>query len=147
MRETPAGYLREAQVLAWLAEAELGRGEIERASALAREAIASAQARPPQFEIDVWLAHARIQLRASGAGARADVEEALARAEALIRRTQAAALAPPLQLARAELARSLGDASGAQRHLREAQRLYAEMGAAGHAERLSRELAALEDAT
>ena len=48
---------------------------------------------------------------------------------------------PLLHEARAELERACGDAAAAERELREAQRLYAEMGATGHAERLARELA------
>ncbi len=41
---------------------------------------------------------------------------------------------------RAELAHARGDAAGRERHLREAHRLYTEMGAAGHAERMAKEL-------
>jgi len=40
----------------------------------------------------------------------------------------------------AELERACGDAAAAERELREAQRLHAEMGATGHAKRLAREL-------
>jgi hypothetical protein len=45
-----------------------------------------------------------------------------------------------LHEARAELERACGDAAAAERELHQAQRLYAEMGATGHAERLAREL-------
>ena len=41
---------------------------------------------------------------------------------------------------RAELARLRGDEAARARELREALRLYTESGAAGHAERLAREL-------
>ncbi len=43
----------------------------------------------------------------------------------------------------AELGALLGDDPGREHELREAHRLYAEMGATGHAERLAQELAAL----
>jgi len=45
-----------------------------------------------------------------------------------------------LHEARAELERACGDAAAAERELHQAQRLYAEMGATGHTERLAREL-------
>ncbi len=41
---------------------------------------------------------------------------------------------------RARLKRAAGDEPGARRELREAHRLYTEMGATGHAERVEREL-------
>ena len=40
----------------------------------------------------------------------------------------------------AELAALLGDDAGRERDLRDAHRLYTEMGATGHAERVAREL-------
>jgi hypothetical protein len=41
---------------------------------------------------------------------------------------------------RAELAQQLGDAAGSEQALRDALRLYKEMGADRHAERLEREI-------
>jgi hypothetical protein len=41
---------------------------------------------------------------------------------------------------RAELSRLRGDGGASERDLREAHRLFTEMGATGHAERLAREL-------
>ena len=58
---------------------------------------------------------------------------------ALIRQKGARAWAPFVCEERARLAQCLGDAA-AERHLREAHRLFTEMGATGHAERLAREL-------
>ena len=54
--------------------------------------------------------------------------------------TGIAAFAPFVLEERAALARLLGDEAGWERSLREAQRLFAEMGAAPRAERLAREL-------
>jgi hypothetical protein len=47
---------------------------------------------------------------------------------------------PPLLEVRAALAERRGNPQEARRTLREAHRLYAEMGATGHANRLAREL-------
>jgi len=51
-------------------------------------------------------------------------------------RNAARAYAPLIHVERAELARLLGDEAGYQRELREAHRLFVEMGATGHAERI-----------
>ena len=48
--------------------------------------------------------------------------------------------APTLHERRAKLATLLGDDAGRERELREAHRLYTEMGAVGHSERVGREL-------
>jgi tetratricopeptide (TPR) repeat protein len=72
----------------------------------------------------------------------------LAEAEAYLERSERAAEArgsryfrAPLLECRAALERRRGDEPAALRQLRAAQKLYAEMGASGHAERLVRELA------
>lgn len=49
-------------------------------------------------------------------------------------------LVPAIHEAAAVLADTLGDSKQQQAELREAQRLYQEMGATGHAERLGRAL-------
>jgi len=54
--------------------------------------------------------------------------------------TGAGAQTPFLIEERARLARDVGDSRGAARLLREAQRAFAEMGAAGHAARLADEI-------
>jgi hypothetical protein len=68
------------------------------------------------------------------------VETSLAQAEAVISQTGALVFAPQIHEARAEIARLLGDEAEGERQLREAHRLYSEMGATGHADRLTREL-------
>ncbi len=60
------------------------------------------------------------------------------RAAELIEQTGSTVFEPHVHLARAELAKLLGD--DARRHLREAHRLFTEMGATGHAERVARKL-------
>ena len=49
-------------------------------------------------------------------------------------------LTPHVHVVRAALASARGDESDRARELREAGRLFAEMGARGHAERVAREL-------
>jgi hypothetical protein len=84
---------------------------------------------------------ARIVARARGATARAEVEQLLEESIAYVEESGARAWSPLIHEARAELERACGDSAAAARELREAQRLYAGMGATGHAERLARELA------
>jgi hypothetical protein len=71
------------------------------------------------------------------------IEQDLAAADALLTRTGERPAAPLILLARAELAERLGDREAGHRHLREAHRLYVEMGATEHAERISRQLSAV----
>ncbi len=53
-------------------------------------------------------------------------------------------LTPFLSEESAHLARLLGDGEGCEHHFRDAHRLYTEIGAVGHAERVGRELLGLE---
>jgi hypothetical protein len=91
-------------------------------------------------EARAQLARARLLLRVEGPDAREEIEAALARALAVVQETGARVYEPELHEVRAELAGLLGEATDRDRELREAHRLYTEMGAAGHAERLAKEL-------
>jgi adenylate cyclase len=134
----------EVGCLARLAEAHLGRGEIERASALARQAVEIAPTRPaPSFECGSQLTLARVLLRAEGLAARAEIEAALARATALVEETGARVYEPLIHVERAALAHLQGELVTRQHELREAHRLFTAMGATGHAERISRQLSAV----
>jgi len=84
---------------------------------------------------------ARVLRRADGAPARDAIAAALARAEALITQTAAELYAPELHRERAALAKLLGDSAAHARELREALRLYAEMGAPLRVAEIERELA------
>ncbi len=75
-----------------------------------------------------------------GERARSEVESALDRAAALARHTGAGSFEPFVHEERSRLAAVVGDTSAAKRELAEARRLFTEMGATGHAERLAREL-------
>jgi len=130
----------EVLALDRLAEALLGTGDLAAAEARAREARELARTGHSRLGYRGPLLLARIVARARGASARAEVEQLLEESVACIEETGARALVPMQHEARAELERSCGDAAAAERELREAHRLYAEMGATGHAERLAREL-------
>ena len=75
------------------------------------------------------------------ASARPEIEAALQRCSELIEQTGARLYTPQLHEQRSALADLAGERAGRERELREAYRLYAEMGATGHAERVARELA------
>jgi hypothetical protein len=77
--------------------------------------------------------------------ARAERDQIASLLDGVARDLAAASLlfrAPEVHEVRADLARALADEAGRARELGEAQRLYAEMGAAGHVERIARLLAA-----
>jgi len=128
----------EAEQLAWLAEAHLGRGDPRTALATADEARGIGHSRGQQLgELDAEIVRARALVRL---GSPDGAEAALAAAAALVERTGAGSRAPFLHLARAELAAARGDPATRERELREAQRLFTEMGATGWAERVAKEL-------
>jgi adenylate cyclase len=132
--------------LAFIAEARLGVGDAEVARATADRAIRLAQERGTRgWEVRAQLAQARVLRALDGVTAKDAIEACLARAEALVAETGAGAQTPFLIEERARLAMDLGDARGSARLLREAQRAFEEMGAAGHAARLATELAVTEE--
>jgi tetratricopeptide (TPR) repeat protein len=131
----------EAVMLANLARAYLGAGQVEKARRTAEEALQTAHQRGElHHEIRAQLSLAHALLADDGANARAAIEETLARAFELVRETGAKAYEPHILEARAELARALGDEATYKRQLREAHRLFVEIGATGHAKRLAKEL-------
>jgi adenylate cyclase len=140
MRTRRVSLWIEALAVDRLAEALLGTGDLAAAEARAREVRELARTRRIRLGYRGPLLLARIVARARGATARAEVEQLLEESVAYLEETGAKAWVPLLHEARAELERACGDAAAAERELREAQRLYAEMGATGHAERLAREL-------
>jgi tetratricopeptide (TPR) repeat protein len=128
--------------LAGLAEAHLGLGDIDRATCLAGEAIALLRTREQtagQIVANVVLA--RVLLAAHDLGARDEIESALTRAQQLVGDTGAHAYEPTIHVELAELAHQNSDDAERERELREAHRLFTQIGATGHAERLASELA------
>jgi tetratricopeptide (TPR) repeat protein len=127
----------------YLAMALAGAGERERARATAREAVSSSRdAGARVSEARALIALARVLVRADGSAARDEVEPALDQAARLAEETGARLFEPAIHETRAELLAVLGDAKTRRHELSLARRLYAEMGADGHAERLARELSA-----
>jgi hypothetical protein len=91
----------------------------------------------PIAEVHAQVARARVLLALDGAAARDEVETSLDRALALVQSTGARSYEPQIHVERARLARLLGDSAGRLAWLREAQRLFSELGATGHAERVA----------
>jgi hypothetical protein len=117
-------------------------GEAERAITALRELIDSAEAMGATLtQLRTGLVLAGTLARSDGAGHRSEIESALARAEALIGTTGASLYRAHLHEERAALMQALGDDDVRRRELSAAQRLFAETGADGHAERLAGELA------
>jgi tetratricopeptide (TPR) repeat protein len=124
--------------LARLARAQLGNGKLAAARATAEEAVALARERGQR----VWELIAQITFVDSLAAERGGkwrtmAEQALARAAELIQETQAHTYEPQIAEVRARLARASGDGAAAERHLRDAHRLYARIGASGHTQRVA----------
>jgi class 3 adenylate cyclase/tetratricopeptide (TPR) repeat protein len=133
------GTTQHLQLLSRLAEAHLGRGDVERAMAIADQAAATARGVKRLAAATAFLAFARVR-GAAGVGHEAEIERALDSAADVVRHCGAALFQAPLREARGRLARLRGDTPTADAELAEALRLYTEMGATGHARRMAAEL-------
>ena len=141
VREAGTGQELVVPLISTRSVAQRERGNTAGALELAREAVDIAERQPCiHYGIDARLALARALLAVDGPAAREDVEAGLARASEWVDESGARAFEPHILEVRAELAEVLGDQAARERELREAHRLYTEMGAAGHAERVAREL-------
>jgi adenylate cyclase len=137
-RANRVALFMEADFVAALAEAQLGLGEAARARELVEEAIAIALRMEMRIaETRAQLARARVLLALDGAAAREQVEASLDRALALVRSTGARSYEPQIHVERARLAGVLSDPAGHDEWRREAKRLFTELGATGHAERVA----------
>jgi hypothetical protein len=135
-------FVNLALHLALLADAQLGGGLGTEARASAEEALEIARHRGRRCdECLARLALARALRATEGVAARGAIESQLDAAASIVEETGIAVYAPFVVEERARLARVLGDEALFERSLREAQRLFAEMGAAPRAERLAHELA------
>jgi class 3 adenylate cyclase/tetratricopeptide (TPR) repeat protein len=142
-RERRTGVQFEPWTLATLAEAYLARGDVSRARATAEQAVAIARGSHIKvFEPIALRSLARVLLASEGAGARAEVKAALSRGLALAKEMEARSEEPLLHVELGELARLTGDEAGRERELREARRIFAEIGADRYAAALTRELSA-----
>jgi class 3 adenylate cyclase/tetratricopeptide (TPR) repeat protein len=131
----------EGWIRAELAEALLGRGDLDGAEHEAQAAVRAAYAQHARCdEIHANLALAHTQFQRADAQALERVLQALGRAQELIDETGARAWQPEVHECRAQLARLRRDASASRQELDGARRLYAEMGATAQIERLAREI-------
>jgi hypothetical protein len=124
------------------AEAYLGLGRPERALETCREAVALIRERELAMESVATITLARVLLGTAGLRARDEIEAVLARAEEVVRTLGTVVVEPLIHEVHAELAQQAGDVRGHAHHVREAHRLFVQMGATGHVERLERKLAA-----
>jgi gamma-glutamyltranspeptidase len=122
-----------------VAELRSQRGERDEARHVTHEALRLAETQGFQVgQLAAELTLARVEVGAAepeGAAAWLD------RAQRSLETTGSHGRMPELLEVRGEIAHQRGDVSGRDQALAEALRLYREMGAAGHAERLERELA------
>jgi class 3 adenylate cyclase/tetratricopeptide (TPR) repeat protein len=129
--------------LAWLAEALVGGGDAVRSRAVAEEAVALGRRRGTRFyECRAHLALARVLLHTAGAAAREAIEAALGTALELAHETGGTGTEPFIRVELAQLAALVGDGARRRQELREAQRLFTEMGAPVQAAVLERTLGA-----
>ncbi len=136
--ERGAGTLGQITALSVLSECYGLSGETDRARRAAQEALEIARG---YLLAEPKLSLAFALLEAEGAAAKDEVQHLLDEVAALIDEHGILLFAPTLHERRAKLAALLGDGAGRDRELREAHRLYTDMKATGHAERLARELA------
>jgi adenylate cyclase len=122
--------LIEGSVLGAMAAAHLGLGDGTRALALAEEAIAlSRRFGSRLWEFSAQLTRIRALRETRGVQATREIEAALGEADAWLEMSGAKSYAPFLRVERAELARLTGDEASREHELREAHRLFTEMGA------------------
>jgi hypothetical protein len=91
--------------------------------------------------VPALLGWARVQVAADDSIAPDDVESKLRQALALAASTEARRYEPLIHVELAELAGRVGNDAEREGELQQARRLFLEIGAAGHADRLTKQLA------
>jgi tetratricopeptide (TPR) repeat protein len=122
-----------------LAEAYAALGHMAKARRSVEEALANAGGSVLRA-LHAQLTLARLLLHPEVRAQREEVDAAIEKALTPIRETGASVFEPRVHELWAEQARIGGDGTTRHRELREAHRLFTEMGATGHAERLAKEL-------
>jgi class 3 adenylate cyclase/tetratricopeptide (TPR) repeat protein len=130
----------ESRALAAIAAAHLGLDDPAKALAIAEEAIALSRRLGTRWEFSALLTRTRALRESQGVQAKSEMEVALAEAAAWLQMSGAKSYEPFLHLERAELARLTGDEAKRERELREAHRLFTEIGAPIRAAEVSKEL-------
>jgi tetratricopeptide (TPR) repeat protein len=139
-RESHAAFEIEPLAAAYLAEGYAHTAEPERALRTAEEAVAGARQHAPGMEPFAQLALVRVLLQTQGLAARSAIEEALEELSQTIEQMGLKTLNSLVSLERAELARLAGDEAARQRELRDAHRLFLEIGAPIRAAEVAKEL-------
>jgi tetratricopeptide (TPR) repeat protein len=121
-------------------QALLARSDVAAARAAADRLIASTDT-PPFARTGDLLVYAEVLIASDAAAERGRIEASLAEADAIAQRTGNLSSQAWVCRARAQIARALGDEAGRQRELREALRIYTQMGATVWVERVTQELA------
>ena len=142
VQESHTAFEFETEAVSAVAEAHVGSGDHSRALQAADEAVMLVRLRGLRLlEPGAQLALARVLLRTSGLESRSAIEAAFGDALRSSRETGQKIFEPFICLERAELARLSGDETTRQRELREAHRLFLEIGAPIRAEEVAKELA------
>jgi hypothetical protein len=124
-----------------MAASHFGLGDTARALTLAEEAIAvSRRTGNRLFEFSALLTRLRALRESQGVQAESELQATLAEAKALLRVSGAKSYEPFLHVEQAELAKLTGDEATRERELREAHRLFTEIGAPIRAATVAREL-------
>src|SRR5262249_55226102 len=131
----------EGGVLAVMAAAHLGLGDHARALAIAGEAIAVSRRRGTRtWEFSALLTRIRVLRETRGLQAKREIEATFAEADTWLEMSGAKSYEPFLNVERAELARLIGDEPARERELREAHRLFTQIGAPIRAGEVAKEL-------
>jgi hypothetical protein len=131
----------EGGILAVTASAHLGLGDRARALTLAEEGIAVCRRRGARlWEFRALLTRIRALRETLGVQGTREIEAAIAEADAWLEMSSAKSYEPFLHIERAELARMTGDEAARERALREAHRLFVEIGAPIRAAEVATEL-------
>jgi predicted ATPase/class 3 adenylate cyclase len=144
-RETRTVLWVSPFVLADLAEAQLGLGQVELARETAEKALAEGKRLGSKAaDCPAHLALVRVLLATEGARAAVEIEALLSEGLRGAVGTGQRTYVPHVHLAAAELARVRGDGARRERELREAERIFLAVGATPYAREVARELATLE---
>jgi tetratricopeptide (TPR) repeat protein len=134
--------INQGRVLAEMAAAHLGLGERERALALADEAIEVCRRIGTRlWEFSAQLTRVRALRETRGLQAKKEIDAALGESDTWLEMSGAKSYEPFLHVERAELAKLTGDHATRARELREAHRLFLEIGAPIRAAEVAKELA------
>jgi hypothetical protein len=128
-----------------MAAAHLGLGDFAKTLTLAEESIAAGRRRGSRFwELSALLTRMRALRELHGVHAQNEIEATLAEANAWLEMSGAKSYEPFLHVERAKLARLSGDEAAHERELREAHRLFLEIGAPIRAAEVAKELGGVD---